>query len=205
MAGDGEGCRRGRKRSAKRHDAGARALQQEDEQHREHDDLELSRGAARRDHRQIVLDAVLEQGDDGGADHGARQVGHAAHHRHQQVEDADSDIERGGADEAAHMGVEPARQRRQQRGDDERHQLDAERIDAEALRHDPAAAQRAHRATLARIEQVGRQQQGHDQERARSGSRCWRCCESGYEPMEIGGTSGMPLNWPSPGRLPNRK
>ena len=28
---------------------------------------------------------------------------------------------------------------------------------------------------------------------------------SAYEPMEIGGTSGMPLNCPSMGRLPNRK
>ena len=62
------------------------------------------------------------------------------------------------------MGVEPARQRRQERSDDEGHELDAERIDAEALGHDAAGAQRAHRAALARVEQVGGQQQGDDQE-----------------------------------------
>ena len=145
------------------HDAGTRPLQQQDEQHREHDDLELARGA-RRDHRQPVLDAVLEQGDDGRAHDRAREVGHAADHRHQEVEDADIDVEGSGADEAAHVGVEPARQRRQQRRDDEGDELYAERIDAQALRHDLAAAQGAHRPALARIEQVRRQHQGHDQE-----------------------------------------
>src|SRR5215216_2306528 len=66
------------------HDAGARPLQQQDEQHREHDDFELARGSWR-DHRQPVLDAVLEQGDDGCAHDRTREVGHAADHRHQQV------------------------------------------------------------------------------------------------------------------------
>ena len=145
------------------HDAGARPLQQQDEQHREHDDFELARGA-RRDHRQPVLDAVLEQGDDGRAHDRTREVGHAADHRHQQVEDADTDVEGRGADEAAHVGVEPARQRRQEGRDHEGDEFYAERIDAQALRHDLAAAQRAHRAALARIEQVGRQHQRHDHE-----------------------------------------
>ncbi len=61
------------------------------------------------------------------------QVGHAADHRHQQEEDADIDVEGRRADEAAHVGVEPARQRRQQGRDDEGDELHAERIDAQAL------------------------------------------------------------------------
>ena len=76
-----------------RHDPAARMLQEHDEQDREHDDFELARRALG-DQREIVLDAVLQEGDDAGTDDGAEQFSRSADHRHHQVIDADIDVER---------------------------------------------------------------------------------------------------------------
>ena len=51
--------------------------------------------------RQIVLDAVLQEGDDAGADNGADELGRPADHGHHEIVDADMDIERRRAHEAA--------------------------------------------------------------------------------------------------------
>src|SRR6516225_3945159 len=57
--------------------AGARMLQKNDEQHRENDDFELS-GCALSDHRQVVLDTVLQERDDARTDDGAHELARPA-------------------------------------------------------------------------------------------------------------------------------
>ena len=79
-----------------------------------------------------------------------------------------ADVERGRADEAAEMGVEPAGQRGEQSRDDEGGQPGAKGVDAEALDQDVAAAQRPHRAADARIEQIGGQPAATARRRPRS-------------------------------------
>src|SRR6185437_5267963 len=142
----------------------ARALQEQNEQHGKDDDFELARGT-RRDDRQVVLDAILEQGHNGCPHHRAQEMTHAADHRHQQVENADIDGEGRRTDKAAHMRIEPARERREQRRHDEGRELDAEALDAEAFDHDPPAAKRADGSALAGAEKIRRKEERRDQYR----------------------------------------
>ena len=100
-----------------RHDAGAGVLQQDDEKHAEHHDLEL-RAVARECGKDILQD-VLEQRDDGCADHGAGDVAGAADQRHQQQFDARTEVERRRAHVALHVRIKPAGQAGEQSGEDE--------------------------------------------------------------------------------------
>ena len=136
----------------------ARLLQQDDEQDAEHDDFELR--AVARECRKDVLQDVLEQRDDGRADHGAGDVAGAADQRHQQQLDAGAEVERRRAHVALHVRIEPAGQACQQSGENENRKPHAEEIDREAFHHGDAAAQAADGAALARVEQVPAQQ--HD-------------------------------------------
>jgi hypothetical protein len=151
-------------------------VEQADEEHREGDRLDL-RGA-RRQQRQHVLKRVLEQQHDGGADHRAGEVAEAAGDRHQQVFDARADVERRRADEAVLVRVEPARDSREERGDDEERKPHPHRVGADAREQRRAAAQAAHRAPRARVEQVAREgercadeEPDHDVDGARIGER----------------------------------
>ena len=145
-----------------RDDALPGALQEQDEQRRERHDLELA-GGALGDQRQVVLHGILQQRDDRSTDHAAQNAAGAADHRHHQIFDAHAGLERSGADETAEMGIEPSGQRAEERGDDERHQLDLECADPEAFDQRIAAAKRAHRAADAGVEQVvADEQDRHD-------------------------------------------
>ena len=104
----------GRRRRDERREALARVLQEQDEQRGEHDDLQLA-GGALGDQRQLILNRVLQQRDHARAEDAADRAGRAADHRHHQIFDAHLGAERGRADVAAEMGVEPARERRQRR------------------------------------------------------------------------------------------
>ncbi|GCC45511.1 hypothetical protein chiPu_0029607, partial [Chiloscyllium punctatum] len=181
------------------HDALPRPLQEQDEQCREGDDLELP-GRALGDQRQIILHAVLEQRDDGGADDPAEQAAGAADHRHHQIFDAHAGIERTRADEAAHMRVEPAGERGQECRDHEGHELDPERVDAEALDQRVAAAQRPHGAAEPRVQEIVAEQEhqgddapdqvidlcaGDQRERAEADRRDRRDAVEAAEPIDI--------------------
>ena len=85
------------------------ALQHEQHQEAEDDHLEIAAGAQQL--RQQVLQLLLEQRDQGRAEHRAPQVARAADHRHEQVLDADVEVERRRVHEALQVRVEPARQR----------------------------------------------------------------------------------------------
>jgi hypothetical protein len=89
-----------------------KALQHEQHQEAEDDHLEIAAGAQQL--RQQVLQLLLDQRDQGRAEHRAPQVARAPDHRHEQVLDADVDVERRRVHEALQVGVEPARQGRQQ-------------------------------------------------------------------------------------------
>ncbi len=149
----GDGRRRGTPRQTPRdegHDAGARILQHQDEERAEDDDLELT--AVARQQRESVLHEVLQQHHGGGTDDGAGDMAGAAQHRHEEIFDARADVEGARADIALDMGVEPAREAGEQRGEDEDFEPHAEGVDALALGQGDTAAQAAHRPTLARIE-----------------------------------------------------
>jgi hypothetical protein len=135
--------------------AAAREVQQQDEEDRKGDRLELRR--ALRQHRQHVLQAVLQQQHEGRADQRAGELAEAAGDRHQQVLDARAHVERRRADEAVLVRVEPAGDAGEQRGDHEQRQPHAVRIGADAAEQDRAAAQAADRATGARLQQVVRE------------------------------------------------
>ena len=167
---DGTACSSGRKPARNGTMPCAGALQEQDEQRRERHDLELA-GGALGDQRQIVLHGILQERDDGRTHHAAQNAAGAADHRHHQIFDAHAGIERPGADEAAEMGIEPAGQRAEERGDDERHQLDLECADAEAFDQRIAAAQRAHRAADAGVEQIVADAAGPPRRSPRSGNR----------------------------------
>ena len=128
-------------------------LQEQDEQRREGHDLELTRGALRKQ-RKVVLHGVLQQRDDRSANHATQDAARSADHRHHQVFDAHAGIERPGADETAEMRIEPSGQRSEESGDDECRKLDLERADPEAFDQRIAAAERAHRAADPGVEKV---------------------------------------------------
>ncbi len=145
-----------------RDDPAARMLQKNDEQHGEHDDFELARGALG-DEREIVLDAVLQEGEDPGSDNGPDELGRPADHCHHEVVDADMDIERRRAHKATEMRIQPAGERGEQRGNRECDEPGAEGVDAQALDEPIASAQCPYRAAFPGLQQIARQQQGRDQ------------------------------------------
>ena len=138
--------------------AAAGVLQQQDQEDAEGDDLEL--GGVVRHQRQHILQPVLQQRDQRRAGNGACDMAGAARHRHQQIFDAGLDVERGRADEPVHVRIEPAGQSRQQCGEHEGDEADAEDVDAEARQQHAAAAQAPDRAAFAGIEQIGARQHG---------------------------------------------
>ncbi len=138
-----------------------KALQHQHHQQAEDDDLEVAAGAQQG--RQYVLQLLLDQGDQRGAQHRAPQVAGAADHGHEQVLDAHVQVEGRRAHEALHVGVEPARQRGQQGCQHEELDAVVRRVDAHGLGHDAAAAQRADGPALARVQQVVQQPQRHQQ------------------------------------------
>src|ERR1700751_3292723 len=143
-------------------DALPRPLQEQDEQGREGDDLELA-GRAFGQQRQIVRHAVLQEGDDGSPDNTAKQAARSADHLHHQIFDAHTGVEWTRTDEAAHVSVEPSGQRGQKRGNHKRQEPDLKRADAEALDQRVAAAQRAHGPTKPRVQEVvAKEENGSD-------------------------------------------
>ena len=140
----------------------ARALQQGDDQHAEHHDLEVAGRAEQ--HRQRILQVLLEERDDRRADHRAEHAARAADDRHEQVFDALVDAERRGIDEALQVRVQPARDAGQQRGVDEDDDLEPRAVDAERLGHVEPCLERADRAARTRVEQVAHrpQRREHD-------------------------------------------
>jgi hypothetical protein len=74
--------------------------------------------------RQPVLQPLLEDGDQAGAQHGAPDVADAADDGHEQVFDALRQPEGGRVNEALQMSVEPAGNTGEQGGDQEDHDLD---------------------------------------------------------------------------------
>ena len=97
----------------------------------------------------------------GGADRRAGDVAGATDQRHEQELDARTQIERRRVHKTLHMRVEPARQARQQSGDNENGKPDTKEIDGEAFHHGDAAAQAANRPALTRVEQIS-DQEHHD-------------------------------------------
>ena len=97
---------------------------------------------------------LLQQRDHRGTDRRAPNASGAADHGHEQVFDALIDSEGRRVHKALEMCVKPAGDTRQQRGVDERDDLEARAVDAERLGHFEAAFERADRTTGARIEQV---------------------------------------------------
>ena len=89
-------------------------MQQDDEEDAEHDNFELR--AVAREYGKDVLQDVLEQRDDGCADHRAGDVAGAAHERHQQQFDAGTEVEGRRAHVTLHVRIEPAGQASQQSG-----------------------------------------------------------------------------------------
>ncbi len=91
-------------------------------------------------------------------------MGRAAHHRHEEILDADVQSERRRVHETLQVRVEPAREARVQCGDEEDDGLGAGGIDAHALGHQAAALECTDGAPFARIEQVLRRQHGTEQD-----------------------------------------
>ena len=140
-------------------------MQEHDEDRGEGDDFELPCGIGR-DQRQVILNGVLQEGYNGRADDAANQAALPADHRHHQIFDAHGRVETRRTDEAAHMRVEPSRERSEECGDDEGCELRLESVDAEALDQDVAATQRSKRATPAGIQEIvhGDERKHDDQE-----------------------------------------
>ena len=145
------------------HQAAACVLQEQDEEHRERDGLELA--GALRQQRQRVLQHVLQQQHHGGAGERAAQLAEAAAHRHQQVLDARPHVEGRGADEAVHVRVEPAGEAGEQCGEDEQREANPERIGADARQQHRATAQAADRATGPRLQQIAVEDEGEPDQR----------------------------------------
>ncbi len=149
------------------------ALQHQQHQEAEHHDLEVAAGAQQLG--QHVLQLGLQQRDQRGAQHRAPQVARAADHGHEQVFDADVEVERRRVDEALQVRVEPARHRRQQRRQHEQFDALLRRVDAHRLGHHTPALERADGAALARIQQVvhgpDAQQQQHPDEHSQHARR----------------------------------
>ena len=129
-----------------RHDAAARLLQDDDQQHAEEHHFELR--AVARDGGKHVLQHVLEQDDDRCADHGAGDLSGAADQRHEQKLDARADVERRRIHEPLHMRIEPAGKAGEHAGENEDREPHAEAVDREAFHHGNAAAQAADGAAL---------------------------------------------------------
>ena len=87
-------------------DARACLLQYDDEKDAERDNFELR--AVAREYGKNVLQGVLEQRDDGRADHRARDVAGTTDQRHQQEFDAGANVERRRVHVALHMRIKPA-------------------------------------------------------------------------------------------------
>ncbi len=81
-------------------------LQQQHQQHAEHDDLEVAGGAEQLG--QQVLQAILQDGQQAGAEHRAPHVPHPAHHGHEQVFDAVVQAERRRVHRALQVRVQEA-------------------------------------------------------------------------------------------------
>ena len=151
-------------------------LQHDQHQQAEHDDLEIAALAEQRG--QDVLELLLHQRDQRRAEHRAPQVAGTAHHRHEEVLDADVQVERRGVHEALQVRVQPARHRGKQRGQHEHLDAMACGVDTHRLGHHAARLERADGTPLAGVEQVVQhpqreQQHGpdHHAQHARGGER----------------------------------
>ena len=158
------GCARRRRRwkqlADERPDAITRVLQQQHQQHAEHDDLEVAVGAQQL--RQNALQAVFQDGQQTRAKHRAPHVAHATDHRHEQVFDTVVQAEWRRVHRALQMRIEKARNARQHRRKHEDHHLHPCGVHPHRLGHRAAALERADGAAWARIQQVLHRQHRHD-------------------------------------------
>ena len=142
----------------KTHQTAASKMQQQDEQRREHNRLQLTRRLGQ--HRQHVLQSVLQDQHQRRSDQGAAEVTESPRHRHQQVFDAGPHVERRRADEAVHVRVQPARQPGEQCRRDEQRQPYPVGVRAHTGQQYGTAAQAADGPARARTQDVVAEQKG---------------------------------------------
>ena len=138
-------------------------LQHQHHQQAEHDHLEVAAGAEQA--RQHVLQLLFQQRDDGRTEHRAPQMPGPADHRHEEVLDADVQVEGRWVNEALHVRVEPAGDRRHQRGQDEELDAVVSCVDAHRFRHQAPTFQCTDGTAFTRVEQVVQQPQADQQRR----------------------------------------